>query len=274
MQERLESERRRKEEEIASLGKASSSTSNTSLLDAVLLEKEELLETKRRLVEMVSVSEVKQRESACPSTADASVTAADDRLVVLDFVERSEKFERLKLFEFEKKFDRLKTGFADVRDQKDSDMSVEVERLRMALDQAKQDRNRVHADVDKFRTTIEGIGTELDALRVSNQRLSQENERMAAIIDRYNAVLESSAAQDFMNEHSSNSQLSDKQSTAFENLNRDLREEITMLQERNRLLSEESRLLSEVNAHMKKQEETDSKRTQLLEKKFREFDYE
>ncbi|VDM68635.1 unnamed protein product [Strongylus vulgaris] len=220
---------------------------------------------------MVSISEVKQRESACPSTADASVTAADDRLVVLDFVESSgadvsdleeklrdahsmiaqlqtniseiqhkelaqayndlnEEFEKYKevtsantqdnnnqdltrridllkanLIEYEERyemckrenletvaqlerlsgeFERLKTGFADVRDQKDSDMSIEVDRLRIALDQAKQDRDRLRADVDKFRSTIEGIDVELDALRVSNLRLSQENERMGSIIDR------------------------------------------------------------------------------------------
>ncbi|KAK6743175.1 hypothetical protein RB195_010440 [Necator americanus] len=387
MEERLEEERRRKEQEIASLvemhtrnmnemkemyeericaleGVASSSTSNTDLLDAVLLEKEELLETKRKLEEMV-----KQRESACPSTADASVTAADDRLVVLDLVERTtvdvsdleeklrdaqsviaqlqsnahelemkvaesemlkiqhkelaqayndlnEEFEKYKeitatnsqdnnnqdltrridllkanLIEYEERyemckrenletvaqlerlsgeFERLKSGFADVRDQKDSDMCVEVDRLRNALEQAKEDRDRLRADVDKFRATIEGIDAELDALRASNQRLSQENDRMAAVIERYNNALESSSTH-----HGSRVEdpgleiqpLTEMHSVAFENLNKELREEIAMLQERNRLLSEESRLLAEVNAHMKKQEETDSKRTRLLEEK-------
>ncbi|KAK5985064.1 hypothetical protein GCK32_017083 [Trichostrongylus colubriformis] len=76
LEQRLEEERRRKEEEIASLmelhsrnmsemremyeeritaleGVASSSTSNTDVLDAVLLEKEELLDTKRKLEEIV-----------------------------------------------------------------------------------------------------------------------------------------------------------------------------------------------------------------------------
>ncbi|KIH69333.1 hypothetical protein ANCDUO_00319 [Ancylostoma duodenale] len=387
LEKRLEEERVKKEEEIASLvelhtrnmnemkemyeericaleGVASSSTSNTDLLDAVLLEKEELLETKRKLEEMV-----KQRESACPSTADASVSAADDRLVVVDFVERSsvdvsdleeklreaqsvitqlrantselevkvaesenlkiqhkelaqayndlnEEFEKYKeitvsnnqdnnnqdltrridllkanLIEYEERyemckrenletvaqlerlsgeFERLKTGFADVRDQKDSDMCIEVDRLRVALEQAKQDRDRLRDDVDKFRSTIEGIDVELDALRASNQRLSQENERMAAVIDRYNSTFDAISVQREAGvdlQESDVQPLADKQSTAFENLNKELREEITMLQERNRLLSEESRLLAEVNAHMKKQEETDSRRTQLLEEK-------
>ncbi|EYC30455.1 hypothetical protein Y032_0005g2656 [Ancylostoma ceylanicum] len=387
LEKRLEEERLKKEEEIASLvelhtrnmnemkemyeericaleGVASSSTSNTDLLDAVLLEKEELLETKRKLEEMV-----KQRESACPSTADASVSAADDRLVVVDFVERSpadvtdleeklreaqsvisqlrastseleakvaesenlkiqhkelaqayndlnEEFEKYKeitvsnnqdnnnqdltrridllkanLIEYEERyemckrenletvaqlerlsgeFERLKTGFADVRDQKDSDMCIEVDRLRVALEQAKQDRDRLRDDVDKFRSTIEGIDVELDLLRASNQRLSQENERMAAVIDRYNSTFDAVSAQreaGVGQEVSDAQPLAGKQSAAFENLNKELREEITMLQERNRLLSEESRLLAEVNAHMKKQEETDSRRTQLLEEK-------
>ncbi|PIO60791.1 hypothetical protein TELCIR_17704 [Teladorsagia circumcincta] len=63
------------------------------------------------------------------------------------------------------------------------------------------------------------------------------------------------------------SSLSEVQSAAVDNLHRELREEVTMLQERNRLLSEESKLLAEVNAQMKKQEETDQKKTQLLEEK-------
>ncbi|PIO73263.1 hypothetical protein TELCIR_04777 [Teladorsagia circumcincta] len=328
LEQRLEEERRRKEEEIASLmelhtrsmsemremyeeritaleGVASSSTSNTDVLDAVLLEKEELLDTKRKLEEMV-----RQR----PSTASASA-GCDDRMVVLDLVERSEltdledklrdataelvqlratssdleakvqesenlkiqheelaqayndlneEFEKYKemtattaqennnqdltrridllkasLIEYEERyemckrenqetvaqlerlsgeFERLKSGFADVREQnKEADVSGEVDRLRTALEQAKTDRDRLRADVDRFRSTVEGIDTELDMLRSSNRNLCQENEKMAAVIDR--------------------------------------------------LLSEESKLLAEVNAQMKKQEETDQKKTQLLEEK-------
>ncbi|VDM60963.1 unnamed protein product [Angiostrongylus costaricensis] len=334
LEERLEEERRQKEAEIASLveshsrsmnemkemyeerifaleGVASSSTSNTDLLDAVLLEKEELLETKRKLEGLV-----RQRESACPSTTNASATSniCDDRLEVLDLVEGSdvtdleeklrdtkteltqlraacsemeskileygslkiqheelaqayndlnEEFDKYKettasntqdnnnqdltrridllkanLIEYEERyemckrenletvaqlerltgeFERLKTGFADVREQKDSNITGEMGRLQTALEQAKQDRDRLRADVDKFRSAIEGIDVELDTLRASNRQLSQENAELLGVIGR--------------------------------------------------LLVEESRLLSEVNAHLKKQEETDSKKLQLLEEK-------
>ncbi|VDL70024.1 unnamed protein product [Nippostrongylus brasiliensis] len=94
-------------------------------------------------------------------------------------------------------FERLKTGFADVRELKsgfeDGNYSamflfiaikVEIETLREALEQAKQDRDRLRADVDRFRSTIEGIDAELDLLRASNRNLCQENEKMAAVIDR------------------------------------------------------------------------------------------
>ncbi|KJH52548.1 hypothetical protein DICVIV_01258 [Dictyocaulus viviparus] len=81
-------------------------------------------------------------------------------------------------------FERLKTGFADVREQKDSDVTGEVHRLRTALDQAKKDRDRLRADVDKFRSTIEGIDVELDSLRASNRYLCQENEELVIVIDK------------------------------------------------------------------------------------------
>lgn len=63
-------------------------------------------------------------------------------------------------------------------------IKVEVDRLRTALEHAKQDRDRLRADVDRFRSTIEGIDAELDNLRTSNRNLCQENEKMAAVIDR------------------------------------------------------------------------------------------
>ncbi|KAK6058548.1 hypothetical protein COOONC_03877 [Cooperia oncophora] len=382
LNQRLEEERRRKEEEIASLmelhsrnmnemremyeeritaleGVASSSTSNTDVLDAVLLEKEELLDTKRKLEEMV-----RQR----PSTASASA-GCDDRMVVLDLVERSEltdleeklrdataelaqlrgansdleakvqeseslkiqheelaqayndlneEFEKYKeqtaatvqennnqdltrridllkasLIEYEERyemckrenqetvaqlerlsgeFERLKSGFADVREQnKGADVSGEVDRLRSALEQAKSDRDRLRADVEMFRSTVDGIDTELDMLRSSNRSLCQENEKMAAVIDRYtkslNEALLKSDKPDDDSDAEGCSSFSQLQSAAVDNLHRELREEVTMLQERNRLLSEESRLLAEVNAQMKKQEETDQKKTKLLEEK-------
>ncbi|XGW18328.1 hypothetical protein V3C99_002731 [Haemonchus contortus] len=382
LEQRLEEERRRKEEEITSLmelhsrnlnemremyeerisaleGVASSSTSNTDVLDAVLLEKEELLDTKRKLEEMV-----RQR----PSTASASA-GCDDRMEVLDLVERSElteleeklreaqaeviqlratssdlearvqeseslriqheeltqayndlneEFEKYKeltattaqdnnnqdltrridllkasLIEYEERyemckrenqetvaqlerlsgeFERLKSGFADVREQnKDADVSGEVDRLRAALEQAKTDRDRLRSDVDRFRSTVEGIDTELDMLRSSNRNLCEENEKMAAVIDRYTKSLNDNIQRSENSANESDAQgsssLSQVQTAAVDNLNRELREEVTMLQERNRLLSEESRLLAEVNAHMKKQEETDQKKTQLLEEK-------
>ncbi|WKY01037.1 hypothetical protein Q1695_015214 [Nippostrongylus brasiliensis] len=391
-EDRLEAERRRKEEEIASLvelhtrnmnemrdmyeeriaaleGVASSSTSNTDLLDAVLLEKEELLEAKRKLEEMV-----RQR----PTTASTSASAGcDDRMVVVDLVERSEladleeklrdamnelnhlrttsseleakvqeseslkiqheeltqayndlneEFEKYKettaataqennnqdltrridllkanLIEYEERyemckrenletvaqlerlsgeFERLKTGFADVRelksgfeDGRDQKQLVEIETLREALEQAKQDRDRLRADVDRFRSTIEGIDAELDLLRASNRNLCQENEKMAAVIDRYTNSLNERSMRSEAETSESVPQaemlhsMAGVHSAAIENLHRELREEIAMLQERNRLLSEESRLLAEVNAHMKKQEETDMRKTQLLEEK-------
>ncbi|KAK5970154.1 hypothetical protein GCK32_003902, partial [Trichostrongylus colubriformis] len=169
-------------------------------------------------------------------------------------------------------FERLKSGFADVREQnRDVDVSGEVDRLRSALEQAKTDRDRLRADVERFRSTVEGIDTELDMLRSSNRNLCQENEKMAAVIDRYTKSLNDAAqrnerALDDSDTHGTSS-LDEVQTAAVDNLHRELREEVTMLQERNRLLSEESRLLAEVNAHMKKQEETDQKKTQLLEEK-------
>ncbi|KAK6023886.1 hypothetical protein OSTOST_10315, partial [Ostertagia ostertagi] len=169
-------------------------------------------------------------------------------------------------------FERLKSGFADVREQnKEADVSGEVDRLRTALEQAKTDRDRLRADVDRFRSTVEGIDTELDMLRSSNRNLCQENEKMAAVIDRYTKSLNDAIQRSEMSLDDSDAQgsssLSEVQSAAVDNLHRELREEVTMLQERNRLLSEESKLLAEVNAQMKKQEETDQKKTQLLEEK-------
>ncbi|VDO42273.1 unnamed protein product [Haemonchus placei] len=334
LEQRLEEERRRKEEEITSLmelhsrnlnemremyeerisaleGVASSSTSNTDVLDAVLLEKEELLDTKRKLEELV-----RQR----PSTASASA-GCDDRMEVLDLVERSElteleeklreaqaevvqiqheeltqayndlneEFEKYKeltattaqdnnnqdltrridllkasLIEYEERyemckrenqetvaqlerlsgeFERLKSGFADVREQnKDADVSGEVDRLRAALEQAKTDRDRLRSDVDRFRSTVEGIDTELDMLRSSNRNLCEENEKMAAVIDRYTKSLNDNIQRSENSANESDAQgsssLSQVQTAAVDNLNRELREEVTMLQERNRLLEE------------------------------------
>ncbi|KAJ1349444.1 hypothetical protein KIN20_005017 [Parelaphostrongylus tenuis] len=393
LEECLEEERRKREAEIASLveshsrsmnemkemyeeriialeGVASSSTSNTDLLDAVLLEKEELLETKRKLEGMV-----RQRESACPSTTNASATSnmCDDRLEVLDLVERSdvtdleeklrdttaeltqlratysemeskfseyenlkiqheeltqayndlnEEFEKYKetttanaqdnnnqdltrridllkanLIEYEERyemckrenletvaqlerltgeFERLKTGFADVREQKDSNVTGELSRLQAALEQAKQDRDRLRADVDKFRSTIEGIDVELDTLRASNRRLCQENEELAAVIDDYTKALNNSGKEgantndgrcEKVEDCSLQSSLAEVRSAAVDDLHRQLREEVALLHERDRLFSEESRLLAEVNSQLKKQAETDSKKVQLLEEK-------
>ncbi|VDP44694.1 unnamed protein product [Heligmosomoides polygyrus] len=195
MDKRLEEERRKKEAEIASLMDLHSR--NMGEMRDMYEERIAALEVGFAAILRIQHEELAQAYNDLNEEFEkykeaTAVTAQDNNnqdltrridLLKANLIEYEERYEMCKRENMETvaqlerlsgEFERLKTGFAD----------VEVDRLRTALEHAKQDRDRLRADVDRFRSTIEGIDAELDNLRTSNRNLCQENEKMAAVIDR------------------------------------------------------------------------------------------
>ncbi|KAK6031107.1 hypothetical protein OSTOST_02746, partial [Ostertagia ostertagi] len=157
-------------------------------------------------------------------------------------------------------FERLKSGFADVREQNKEADVAKFDRLRTALEQAKTDRDRLRADVDRFRSTSQRHQTlHVDMLRSSQTKsiVRRTATKWLAVIDRYTKSLNDAIQRSEMSLDDSDAQGSSSLSEGPVSCRRQFAP----------LLSEESKLLAEVNAQMKKQEETDQKKTQLLEEK-------
>ncbi|PAV84580.1 hypothetical protein WR25_10120 [Diploscapter pachys] len=382
--EKFEEFRRKKEKEIAALiqqheqninemkeayeekinsmqGAASSSTSNADLLDAVLLEKEELLEAKRKLEEMVRSKNYDDREkpvmldlmerSSGTSNSDdieerlkAAETEVErmrddmkqvgqeheeevkqlklqnkelvnaynelntecevlkefqnqhnvrnhqELLLKIDhlkanLIEYEEKYEMCKLEHSETvrqleklgaDFDRLRGEVSETKARgSDSDAALqeEVEKLRVALETSREERERLRTDVDRFRAAVADIDSELDSLRDANKRLLEENAVMAQSLTNYDSTVKDTLSNserdlaEFRTEFKKLQQGHREESEALLKVNEELKSEIESLRNRNRLLAEESMLVKEVNAQLKKMEEGGNQRDALMEEK-------
>ncbi|KAL4003725.1 hypothetical protein ACH3XW_8780 [Acanthocheilonema viteae] len=82
-------------------------------------------------------------------------------------------------------FERLRLSFESSKTKNASNAVDEVERLRTELDASKDDREKLRADVERFRSAIGIIDTELNRLRESNDRLVQDNKAMGASLDKF-----------------------------------------------------------------------------------------
>ncbi|GMT19188.1 hypothetical protein PFISCL1PPCAC_10485 [Pristionchus fissidentatus] len=244
---------------------ASGSESSEAMLDAVLLEKEELIEEKRkleielarrkdsseravlvdmgereegttnarlreaedeisRLRDQIDAFSVKETELEQLRLVNNELTAAyndlNGELEVLkaregraansnrdlliridalkaDVIEYEERYEMCKrenaetLKQLEKltaDFDRLRKGIDETKyraEKSDNELSGEVVKLRDALEQSKEDRDRLRNDVDKFKNSIDSIDAELQLLRDANNRLTDENTNLSGQLDSY-----------------------------------------------------------------------------------------
>uniref|UniRef100_A0A0R3RH63 GRIP domain-containing protein n=1 Tax=Elaeophora elaphi TaxID=1147741 RepID=A0A0R3RH63_9BILA len=85
-------------------------------------------------------------------------------------------------------FERLRLSFENSKTKSASEAVDEVERLRTELDASKDDREKLRADVERFRSAIGLIDTELNRLRESNDRLVQDNKAMGASLDKFSEI--------------------------------------------------------------------------------------
>ncbi|VDM40558.1 unnamed protein product [Toxocara canis] len=84
-------------------------------------------------------------------------------------------------------FERLRLSFEASKNKSVIGSSVgdEVERLRLELESSKDERERLRADVARFRSAIGTIDSELNNLRESNERLARDNKAMGASLDKF-----------------------------------------------------------------------------------------
>ncbi|CAD6199916.1 unnamed protein product [Caenorhabditis auriculariae] len=131
------------EERIQSLQQypASSSTSNTDMLDAVLLEKEELLEEKRKLEEMV-----KSKSSSHSSDSEK------EKPVMVDLSEGADDvFERLRLAEHE--VERLQTE----KDDRLAQATSEADSLKEQNRELAQAYNDLNEEFENFKRESQAV---------------------------------------------------------------------------------------------------------------------
>ncbi|VDK85975.1 unnamed protein product [Litomosoides sigmodontis] len=126
-------------------------------------------------------------------TSNRDLTARIDALKA-NLIEYEERYEMCKnenaetvqqLEKLSADFERLRLSFETSRTKSASDAVDEVERLRTELDASKDDREKLRADVERFRSAIGIIDTELNRLRESNNRLVQDNKAMGASLDKF-----------------------------------------------------------------------------------------
>ncbi|KHN81579.1 Thyroid receptor-interacting protein 11 [Toxocara canis] len=82
-------------------------------------------------------------------------------------------------------FERLRLSFEASKNKSVIGSSDEVERLRLELESSKDERERLRADVARFRSAIGTIDSELNNLRESNERLARDNKAMGASLDKF-----------------------------------------------------------------------------------------
>lgn len=78
-------------------------------------------------------------------------------------------------------FERLRSGVANVsqrRENCDSMVNEEVEKLKNALDESRAERERLRDDVQKFTVSVAEIDVELEKLRDMNRQLLNENQAL------------------------------------------------------------------------------------------------
>ncbi|CAG9540252.1 unnamed protein product [Cercopithifilaria johnstoni] len=126
-------------------------------------------------------------------TSNRDLTARIDALKA-NLIEYEERYEMCKnenaetvhqLEKLSNDFERLRLSFENSKTKSASDAVDEVERLRTELDASKDDREKLRADVERFRSAIGIIDTELNRLRESNDRLVQDNKVMGASLDKF-----------------------------------------------------------------------------------------
>ncbi|VDM94300.1 unnamed protein product, partial [Onchocerca ochengi] len=129
-------------------------------------------------------------------TSNRDLTARIDALKA-NLIEYEERYEMCKnenaetvqqLEKLSSDFERLRLSFENSKTKSASDAVDEVERLRTELDASKDDREKLRADVERFRSAIGVIDTELNRLRESNDRLVQDNKAMGASLDKFTEI--------------------------------------------------------------------------------------
>ncbi|KAM3722681.1 Thyroid receptor-interacting protein [Dirofilaria immitis] len=129
-------------------------------------------------------------------TSNRDLTARIDALKA-NLIEYEERYEMCKnenaetvqqLEKLSSDFERLRLSFENSKTKSTSDAVNEVERLRTELDASKDDREKLRADVERFRSAIGVIDTELNRLRESNDRLVQDNKAMGASLDKFTEI--------------------------------------------------------------------------------------
>lgn len=85
-------------------------------------------------------------------------------------------------------FARLKTGVDSVsqrREDCDTMVNEEVDKLRASLEETRQDREHLRSDVQKFQVAVGEIDVELDKLREANRLLLGENVALQENLAKY-----------------------------------------------------------------------------------------
>uniref|UniRef100_A0A1I7XJU4 GRIP domain-containing protein n=1 Tax=Heterorhabditis bacteriophora TaxID=37862 RepID=A0A1I7XJU4_HETBA len=142
------------------MGAASSSASNVDLLDAVLLEKEELIETKRKLEELrkwVNLYQVKRKMS-------------EDKPVVLDIVERadaSDMEERLRSAEEELSQMRLEATELRQRCKDSETLKLQHEELTVAYNDLNEEFEKFKEEHGSVQNNNQDLTKRIDLLKAN-----------------------------------------------------------------------------------------------------------
>uniref|UniRef100_A0A1I7UZI2 GRIP domain-containing protein n=1 Tax=Caenorhabditis tropicalis TaxID=1561998 RepID=A0A1I7UZI2_9PELO len=175
-------------------------------------------------------------------------------------------------------FARLRTGVANVsqrRDDCDTMVNEEVEKLKNALDESRTERERLRDDVQHFQVAVGEIDVELEKLREANRQLLAENQALTENLARYDSTMKdiiSNSEEDIGNFREQFKEIQEnhrQQKTAMSAENDALREETEAIKRQRDILMEESALLKEVNEKLRQKSATEEQRNELLVDKSR-----
>ncbi|CAI2349323.1 unnamed protein product [Caenorhabditis sp. 36 PRJEB53466] len=173
-------------------------------------------------------------------------------------------------------FEKLRAGVASVsqrREDADSLVNEEVEKLRNALEESRAERERLREDVARFTVSVGEIDVELEKLRGMNRQLLAENEALTQNLTTYERTMQeviTSSENDIGNFRDQFREIQHnhaRQREAVHAENAALRDELDAIKKQRDIVMEESRLVKEVNEKLKQKAAAEENKIRLLTQK-------